>query len=128
MDVQPKRPSVRGPAAWFTGEAWIDSLAASPGRSTWGMSLVHFTPGTHTAWHRHGGGQTFYVFDGEGRTQARGGAVISIRPGDVVQTPPDEWHWHGAAPDHFMSHMSITEGDTEWGDHLTEAEYGSAGQ
>ncbi|MCA1837232.1 MAG: hypothetical protein LC674_00095 [Actinobacteria bacterium] len=24
-------------------------------------------------------------------------------------TPADAWHWHGAAPDHFMTHLSITE-------------------
>ena len=123
MEIQPKRPSARGPAAWFTGEVWIDGLAESVGPSPWGMSSVHFTPGAHTAWHRHANGQTFYVAEGEGRTQARGGPVIVIRPGQVVQTPPNEWHWHGAAPDHFMSHLSITEGHTEWGEHLTDAEY-----
>jgi quercetin dioxygenase-like cupin family protein len=126
MNIKPKRPSARGPAAWFTGEVWIDGLAESPGSSTWGMASVHFTPGAHTAWHRHAGGQTFYVLEGEGRTQARGGEVIAIRPGAVVQTPPDEWHWHGAAPDHFMSHFSITEGETEWGEHLTDAEYSAS--
>jgi quercetin dioxygenase-like cupin family protein len=123
MELQPKRPSARGPAAWFTGEVWIDSLAASPGPSSWGMSSVHFTPGARTAWHRHADGQTFYVAEGEGRTQARGGEVIAIRAGHVVQTPGNEWHWHGAAPDHFMSHFSITEGHTEWGEHVTDAEY-----
>jgi quercetin dioxygenase-like cupin family protein len=31
-------------------------------------------------------------------------AVIEIRPGDTIDTPPGEWHWHGAAPDLFMTH------------------------
>ena len=48
---------------------------------------------------------------------------VIIRPGDVVRTPADEWHWHGAAPDHFMTHLSITEGDAEWGAHVTDTEY-----
>jgi hypothetical protein len=30
---------------------------------------------------------------------------------------------HGAAPDRFMTHLSITEGDPHWGDHVTDAEY-----
>jgi hypothetical protein len=30
-----------------------------------------------------------------------------IRPGDVVHTPTGEWHWHGAAPDHFMTRLSL---------------------
>ena len=46
--------------------------------------------------------------------------------GDVIVTPPGEWHWHGAAPDHFMAHLAFTEGDTEWGDHLSDEEYPTA--
>ena len=41
------------------------------------------------------------------------------------RTPPGEWHWHGAAPDHFMAHLAFTEGQTEWGEHLTAGEYPS---
>jgi hypothetical protein len=29
-----------------------------------------------------------------------------------------------SAPDLVMTHLSLTEGDTEWGDHVTDAEYG----
>lgn len=123
MHVEPKRPSVRGPSDWFTGEVWIDGLAESTGPSPWGMASVHFTPGARTAWHRHTNGQSFYVLEGEGRTQARNQPVVVIRAGQVVQTQRDEWHWHGAAPEHFMSHLSITEGDTEWGEHVSDAEY-----
>jgi DHA2 family methylenomycin A resistance protein-like MFS transporter len=61
--------------------------------------------------------------EGEGLVQARGEAVTRIRPGDVVNVAGDEWHWHGAAPDHSMTHLSLTEGDTEWGEHVTDTEY-----
>lgn len=125
MDIQRKHPTAKGPSAWFTGDVWIDSLAESQGPSPWGMSSEHFSPSARTAWHRHAAGQTFYVTEGEGRTQSRGQRVATIRPGDVVQTPANEWHWHGAAPDHFMTHFSITEGDTEWADHVSDAEYAS---
>ena len=80
-------------------------------------------------------GQTLYVTEGAGLVQSRGGDVVTIRPGDVVHTPGDQWHWHGAARDHFMSHLSITEGvapgqgpETEWGAHVTDAEYGGEGR
>ena len=84
---------------------------------------VRFTPGAHTAWHRHANGQTLHVTDGRGLVQARGGEVIEIRPGDTIYTPPGEWHWHGAAPDHFMAHLAMWEGladgqdgpETDWG-------------
>jgi hypothetical protein len=56
--------------------------------------------------------------------------VVDIRPGDVIYTPADEWHWHGAAPDHFMTHLSITEAvpgnerpEADWGEHVTDDEY-----
>jgi hypothetical protein len=62
-----------------------------------------------------------------GLIQSRGGQVIEIRPGDTIYTPPGKWHWHGAAPDHFMTHLSMTEGvpqgqgpETDWGDLVTK--------
>ena len=59
---------------------------------------------------------------------SRGGQIIEIRPGDVIYTPPGEWHWHGAAPDHFMSHLAMWEVDDEgssatWGALVTDQEY-----
>ncbi|HUK70984.1 MAG TPA: cupin domain-containing protein [Streptosporangiaceae bacterium] len=82
-----------------------------------------------TARHAHSIAQTLYVTEalyvteGEGLAQVRGEAVIKIRPGDVVSVAGNEWHWHGAAPDRPITHLSLTEGDTDWGDHVTDAEY-----
>jgi quercetin dioxygenase-like cupin family protein len=84
---------------------------------------VRFTPGARTAWHSHSIAQTLDVTEGEGLVQARGEAATRIRPGDLVNVACDEWHWHGAAPDHSMTHLSLTEGDTEWGAHVTDTEY-----
>jgi hypothetical protein len=39
---------------------------------------------------------------------------------NAVEIAPN---WHGATPDHFMTHLSITEGDAEWGAHVTDTEY-----
>jgi hypothetical protein len=63
------------------------------------------------------------LHEGAGFVQARGGPLIRLRPGDIVVTGPNEWHWHGATSERFMVHLAFTEGDTEWGDHLTDAEY-----
>jgi len=67
--------------------------------------------------------------------QTRDGDVVAIRSGDVIYTPGDEWHWHGATPGHFMSHLSITEGvdqsqgpESQWGAHVTDAEYRGEGE
>jgi quercetin dioxygenase-like cupin family protein len=93
--------------------------------------VVRFAPGAHTAWHRHANGQTLHILDGHGLVQARGGPVIPVRPGDTITTPPGEWHWHGAAPGRFMTHLALSEDlaggqhspATEWGDHLSDEEY-----
>jgi quercetin dioxygenase-like cupin family protein len=124
MNVSPSQPTNRGPENWFTGEVWIDPIASGHEPNSLSLGNVHFTPGARTAWHAHTIAQTLYVTEGEGRVQCRGEAVQRIRPGDVVRIDRDEWHWHGAAPDHFMTHLSLTEGDTEWGNHVTDAEYG----
>ena len=125
MQLQERKPTFKGPADWFTGDVFVDPLAQGQGPSPVSLGWVHFTPCAHTAWHRHSFGQTLCVTEGEGFVQARGGPLIRIRAGDVIVTPPGEWHWHGAAPDHFMAHLAFTEGDTEWGDHLTDDEYPS---
>ena len=122
--------TVPGPSDWFTGAVFIDSVAAPSDGSRLQASSVHFTPGARTAWHTHPNGQTIYVLEGIGRAQRRGGPVEEIRPGDRVFFEPGEEHWHGAAPDRFMTHLAMLEvGDdghpATWLDHVTDEEYGS---
>jgi quercetin dioxygenase-like cupin family protein len=117
-----------GPSEWFTGEVFIDTVAAPTGQSRLSASSVHFTPGARTAWHTHPNGQTIWVAEGIGRCQRRGGPVEVIRPGDRVFFEPGEDHWHGAAPDRFMTHLAMVEVDDEgnratWGDHVSDEEY-----
>jgi len=112
----------------FTGQVYIDEITDRNVPSRIRVNAVRFTPGARTAWHSHAAGQTLHVTEGVGRTQARGGEVITIRPGDTIYTPPGEWHWHGAAPDNFMTHLAIWEApghgaESEWGDLVTHEEY-----
>jgi quercetin dioxygenase-like cupin family protein len=118
----------RGPSEWFTGEVYLDTVAAPSEESRLSASSVHFTPGARTAWHTHPNGQTIWVTEGVGLCQRRGGPVEAIRPGDRVFFEPGEEHWHGAAPDRFMSHIAMLEvGDdgspATWGEHVTDEEY-----
>ena len=124
MEIVPKQPSVRGPAEWFTGDVWIDAITRGQEPSRINVGAVRFSPGARTAWHSHHLGQSLYVTEGRGLVQSRGQSVTEIRPGDVVFTPDGEEHWHGAAPDHFMTHLSMTEGPPRWGARVTDAEYG----
>lgn len=120
--------TVKGPADWFTGDVYLDTAAATGAPSRAQASLVHFTPGARTAWHRHPLGQSLFVTEGIGLIQRRGGPVEILRPGDRVYIEPDEEHWHGAAPTRLMVHLAINETDDEhpaaiWGDHVTDQEY-----
>jgi len=125
--------TMRGPSDWFTGIVYVDPVAAAPAPSRLQAASVHFTPGARTAWHTHPLGQTIFVTEGIGRCQRRGGPVEEIRPGDRVYFEPDEEHWHGAAPDRFMTHLAMQEADDQgspvtWGKHVTDDEYGAAPQ
>jgi quercetin dioxygenase-like cupin family protein len=120
-----------GPDNWFTGAVYIDAVAAPSGPSRLSASSVHFTPGARTAWHTHPNGQTIYVLEGVGFAQRRDGRVEVIRPGDRVFFEPGEEHWHGAAPNRFMTHLAMLQVDEEgnsatWGAHVTDQEYGAA--
>jgi quercetin dioxygenase-like cupin family protein len=120
-----------GPSDWFTGAVYIDTVATPSARSRLAAASVHFTPGARTAWHTHPFGQTIYVTEGIGLCQRRGGPIELIRPGDRVFFEPGEDHWHGAAPNRFMTHLAMLEVDDEgngatWGDHVSDEEYGAA--
>jgi quercetin dioxygenase-like cupin family protein len=99
----------KGPADWFTGDVYIDAIAAPPAPARAASALVHFTPGARTAWHTHPLGQTLIVTSGCGWAQRDGGPIEEIRPGDVVWFPPNEKHWHGATPTTAMSHIAVQE-------------------
>src|SRR5919202_6532093 len=100
-----------GPPEWFTGQVFIDAVAAPMDEFRVSASSVRFTPGARTAWHRHPNGQTIFVTEGMGLCQRRGGPIEVIRPGDSVFFEPGEEHWHGAAPNRLMVHVAIQEAD-----------------
>jgi quercetin dioxygenase-like cupin family protein len=118
-----------GPSERFTGAVYLDPVAVPSEASRLNALSVHFTPGARTAWHVHPRGQTIFVTEGTGRCQRRGGSVEEIRPGDRVFFEPGEEHWHGAAPDRFMTHLAMSIVDdagesAQWGAHVSDEEYG----
>jgi len=122
--------TMKGPADWFTGDVYVDTIAAPSEPSRLGAASVHFTPGARTAWHTHPLGQTIFVTEGVGLCQREGDAIEVIRPGDRVFFEPAENHWHGAAPYRFMVHIAMQESDdcgspVTWGEHVTDEEYGA---
>ena len=123
MALQPRKPTIKGPQAWFTGDVYIDGLVAPGEGSQLNVGAVHFTPGARTAWHSHEGGQTLWVLEGAGLVQSRGEPVVELRGGELHLTADGQEHWHGASHDHFMTHLSITQGPASWGEDVTDEEY-----
>jgi quercetin dioxygenase-like cupin family protein len=62
---------------------------------------------------------------------SRNGEVVIMRQADTVYTSPGEWHWHGAAPDHFMTRLAMWEApapdagqpEATWGERVIDDEY-----
>ncbi|MFJ4656924.1 cupin domain-containing protein [Nocardia sp. NPDC088792] len=114
-------PITKGPDDKFAGDVWLwPQIGAT--RNT-EVRNVLFTPGAHSAWHRHPAGQVLHVTAGVGFVQSRGGERQLIRAGDTIICHPGQEHWHGATPDAFMTHIAVTDGPTEWQEHVTDEEY-----
>ena len=126
MELLTKQPTNAGPAQMFTGNVYFDVIARGEDESRLRVNLVRFSPCARTAWHSHSVGQTLHVTDGIGVVATRE-RVIIMRPGDTVHTPAGEQHWHGALPEHFMTHLAMWEDDgATWGEHVTDDEYAAA--
>jgi quercetin dioxygenase-like cupin family protein len=114
----------------FTGTVQVRRLflPAAPARMQ--GAYVTFEPGARTAWHTHPLGQILVVTAGAGRVQQWGGTMHEIREGDVVWTPPNVKHWHGATPTSSMTHMALVEQldgkSAEWLEKITDAQYEGA--
>ncbi|WDF53889.1 (R)-mandelonitrile lyase [Mucilaginibacter sp. KACC 22063] len=121
------KPSVKGPAEWFTGAVRIDPLFDANEARRGASAKVTFEPGARTAWHTHPLGQTIIITDGIGWVQREGGSVQEVRPGDVVWFEPDEKHWHGASATNAMTHIAIQENlngkVVDWLEHVSEQQY-----
>lgn len=96
------------PGEWpqhFQGEARLQRipnlLAGGPA-----VFAVHFQPGGRTKPHVHRSGQLLVIVSGRGLVGDESGRH-EVEAGDVVATGPGEWHWHGAAPDSSMTHLTV---------------------
>ncbi|MGA2122101.1 MAG: cupin domain-containing protein [Methanoregula sp.] len=111
----------------FTGSVWLHVLV--PDDSTFHCPAfnVTFEPCARNNWHKHPGGQILLVTGGKGYYQEAGRNAQVIREGDVVMIHPCVKHWHGAAPDHWLSHIAIStnvqRGEAAWLEPVPDEEY-----
>ena len=122
MEKLPVKDTFKGPGSWFTGDVYGSPIYSGTDPSRMSATLVRFTPGARTHWHRHALGQCLHGTDG---------TVITITAGDTVWTPGGEDHWHGALEGRMMCHLAMLERDgetdpTTWLEPVDDAEYARA--
>jgi quercetin dioxygenase-like cupin family protein len=129
MELVKHTNTTKAPADWFTGDVWWDVIHPAQAPSRLRVNLVRFAPGARTNWHSHILGQTLHVVTGVALIGTRDGTIIETHPGETVTCPPNEEHWHGAAPDRFMEHLAMWEGpgdgttETQWREPVTDEQY-----
>ncbi len=117
-------------AQYFDGDSFLNPLT-SPQEAPIFMANVTFEPGCRTHWHIHqavnGGGQMLICIAGEGWYQEEGKKPISLEPGKVIVIPAGVKHWHGAKPDSWFSHISVSvpgeESRNEWLEAVSDEDY-----
>jgi quercetin dioxygenase-like cupin family protein len=105
-----------------TGEVQLDSMLQAEGLF---VNAAVYSACARTYWHVHDLGQVMLVTAGSGAVVTRGGQVEIVQAGDIIHTPPGEEHWHGAAPDCFVTYTSISLGNTETLEAVTADQYGA---
>ncbi len=123
-----EQASIKGPEKNFTGNVRIEPLYPANNQMVSSGGQVTFEPGARSNWHTHPVGQVLIVTSGVGRTGEWGKPVQEIRPGDVIICPAGVKHWHGAAPNSPMTHISICEEKepgkvVEWLEKVTDEQY-----
>nr|WP_326185020.1 cupin domain-containing protein [uncultured Oscillibacter sp.] len=128
QDLFPRGGENTAFARYFTGRSYLNILPLEQ----IAIGNVTFEPGCRNHWHIHhaksGGGQILLVTAGRGYYQEWGRPARELRPGDVVNIPPEVKHWHGAAPDSWFSHLAVEvpgeETQTEWCEPVSDGDYG----
>jgi quercetin dioxygenase-like cupin family protein len=115
-------PSERNSAA--TGEVWFDPIL--PKTDDVDVGTVIFSPNGRTVWHQHAHGQLLQITSGYGFVCREGEEPQRVRAGDTVWIAPNERHWHGATSNTLMSHTTITIGETEFSEAVTDVDYAAA--
>ncbi|KUK21555.1 MAG: Cupin 2, conserved barrel domain protein [Pseudothermotoga lettingae] len=116
---------------FFIDTVWVKMLVTDEnGVFDTQVYNVVFEPAARTHWHAHPGGQILIVTRGKGFYQEKGKTARVLKPGDVVEIPPNVVHWHGAAPDREFVHIGMSTrvhlGPAKWFGPVTDEEYKSA--
>ena len=111
-------------AQYFIGNSYLAVLDP-----TSGLCNVSFEPGCRNNWHvHHGAVQMLICVSGRGWYQEWGKEAVPLVPGTVIAVPEGVKHWHGAAKDSWMQHLTYhadaQPGNTnEWLEPVSDEQY-----
>ncbi len=112
-------------AKYFIGNSYTAPMDAEAG----GPVNVTFEPGCRNNWHiHHDQVQVLVCVAGRGWYQEEGKEPVELTPGVVVAIPEGVKHWHGAAKDSWMQHLTYhthlgANPTNEWLDPVTDDVY-----
>ena len=101
----------------FTGKVIRQSPVTDNEGSQLSIDYVHFPKGVRNKFHKHSNDQVLIVLKGHGIVATKKKS-FNVQKGDVIWTPANEVHWHGASPGSTFSHISVTKAHTK----LTQVE------
>lgn len=110
-------------AQYFIGNSY---LAPYDG----GMVNVTFEPGCRNNWHiHHNQVQVLVCVYGRGWYQEWGKPAVKLEPGVIIEVPEGVKHWHGAAKDSWMQHLTYhkdvqADASNEWLEPVDDEQYG----
>ena len=109
-------------AQYFIGNSYVSPYDG-------GMVNVSFEPGCRNNWHiHHKQVQVLVCVYGRGWYQEWGKPAVKLEPGVIIEIPEGVKHWHGAAKDSWMQHLTyhkdVQEGaSNEWLEPVSDEQY-----
>ncbi len=113
-----------GYAKYFVGKSYLAPMGGENAPIN-----VTFEPRCRNNWHiHHKSVQVLVCVAGRGWYQEWGKEPVELKPGVVIPIPAEVKHWHGAAKDSWMQHITymtmVEEGaSNEWLEAVTEEVY-----
>jgi quercetin dioxygenase-like cupin family protein len=92
----------------FTGTVSTQPIVSEGMGENLILTLVSFSAGGRTKWHRHSFEQGLVIVEGRGIVATEEVENV-VTPGDVVYVAPNEKHWHGGTETSAMAHIAINQ-------------------
>ena len=122
FSVWPKGQPNTAYAQYFTGNSYLAQMEC-------GLANVTFEPGCRNNWHIHYKQvQVLICVAGRGWYQEWGKPAVQLLPGTIIEIPEGAKHWHGAAADSWMQHLTYhkdvqADASNEWLEPVSDEQY-----